>query len=173
MSKLIYRTEVAAQICARIANGTSLSKVCRDKEMPSRPTFFEWVAAHPELAEMYRIAIQCRAHGIFEEILEIADTPQEGVKIKESDKNGLEKMTGDMIDHRRLRVDARKWILARMDPTRYGDRVSTELTGKDGGPVQLENAAAPTLADFYQTVKRIAVDTVKDTAKDDDGNSQV
>lgn len=41
-----------------------------------------------------------------------------------------------MIEHRRLRIDARKWMLARALPKVYGDRLAAELTGKDGAPLQ-------------------------------------
>ena len=38
----------------------------------------------------------------------------------------------------RLRVDTRKWALARMDSKRYGDKVQTEVSGPDGKPIQTE-----------------------------------
>lgn len=41
-----------------------------------------------------------------------------------------------MIEHGRLQVDARKWILAKALPKIYVDKVTAELTGKDGGPIE-------------------------------------
>jgi hypothetical protein len=41
-----------------------------------------------------------------------------------------------MIEHRRLQVDARKWMLAKALPKLYGDRIAAELTGKDGAPLK-------------------------------------
>ena len=35
-----------------------------------------------------------------------------------------------MIEHRRLRIDARKWALARMSPRKYGDRQTTDANVK-------------------------------------------
>ncbi len=35
----------------------------------------------------------------------------------------------------RLRVDARKWVAAKLLPKKYGERYSAEITGKDGGPI--------------------------------------
>jgi hypothetical protein len=35
-----------------------------------------------------------------------------------------------MIEHRRLQVDARKWILARMDPKKYGDKIEQTVEQK-------------------------------------------
>jgi len=73
---------------------------------------------------------------LFDEILEIADTPREGTVVKVTEK-GTETRTGDMIEHRRLQVDARKWMLAKALPKIYGDKITTELSGPDGGPVEV------------------------------------
>lgn len=58
--------------------------------------------------------------------MEIADTPQIGVKKVIKPDGSVETMEGDMIEHRRLRIDARKWALARMSPRKYGDRQVNE-----------------------------------------------
>jgi hypothetical protein len=71
-----------------------------------------------------------RADVVFDELIEIADTPVEGEKVK-IDKDGNEEVQrGDMIEHRRLQVDARKWALARMAPKKYGDKVAVDSNVK-------------------------------------------
>jgi hypothetical protein len=35
----------------------------------------------------------------------------------------------------RLRVDARKWVAAKLLPKKYGDRIQQEVSGPDGGPI--------------------------------------
>jgi hypothetical protein len=35
-------------------------------------------------------------------------------------------------------VDTRKWLLSKMLPKVYGDKLQAELTGANGGPVQHE-----------------------------------
>src|SRR5699024_11757761 len=62
---------------------------------------------------------------IFEEIFEIADTAiPDAAEVAKA----------------RLRVDTRKWALARMNPRKYGDKVTNELVGKDGGAIQIETS---------------------------------
>jgi hypothetical protein len=34
-------------------------------------------------------------------------------------------------------VDARKWVAAKLRPRRYGDRVDHEVTGRDGGAIEI------------------------------------
>ena len=41
------------------------------------------------------------------------------------------------VQRDRLSVDARKWVASKLKPKKYGDRLATEITGKDGGPIQL------------------------------------
>ena len=35
----------------------------------------------------------------------------------------------------RLRLDTRKWLMSKMDPKRFGDKVEQTHLGADGGPV--------------------------------------
>jgi hypothetical protein len=41
-----------------------------------------------------------------------------------------------MVDRSRLMVDTRKWLLSKMFPKKYGDKIDATLSGPDGGPIQ-------------------------------------
>ena len=43
-----------------------------------------------------------------------------------------------MIEHRRLQIDARKWLIGKMAPKKYGDKQAHEHAGPEGGPITLE-----------------------------------
>lgn len=133
----LFTQELFDAICGRIAAGESLRSVCRDEAMPAHSTFLLWTSRDEALSDQYAQARDARADLIFDEMLEIADTPEVGQKTV-SKATGLEITEADMIEHRRLRVDTRKWILSRMAPKKYGDKVTQEHTGVDGGPVQIE-----------------------------------
>ena len=117
-------TDVMAQsICKQVANGLCLKDICEQTDMPSRQTVYNWLNAHTTFLDMYARAREERADLIADEILAIADT--------EDDPNKA-----------RVRIDARKWWAAKVNPKKYGDRVQTEnthsfslnelLTGIDG-----------------------------------------
>ena len=55
------------------------------------------------------------------------------------------------VDHIMLRVNTRQWVMSRLLPNRYGDRVRQELTGADGGPVE----ASSVVADVQATLEEI------------------
>ena len=70
----------------------------------------------------YARASDDRAESIFEEILDIAD--------------GAEEETAS-IAKARLQIDARKWILSRMNPKKFSDKQSIEHTGPNGGDINV------------------------------------
>ena len=41
----------------------------------------------------------------------------------------IEVTKADMIEHRRLQIDARKWVAAKLRPKVYGDELDVDLTG--------------------------------------------
>lgn len=119
---------LAARICERLAAGETLRAICRDEDMPDERTVRSWALDDVGgFSPQYARAREIGYHGLFDEILEIADTPQEGTVIKEGPR-GTEVRTGDMIEHRRLQVEARKWMLAKALPKIYGDKFSIDQT---------------------------------------------
>jgi hypothetical protein len=130
-----FTQDIADRICERLADGETLRAICRDDDMPDERTVRRWALDDVEgFSPQYARAREIGYHSLFDQMLEIADTPQHGVTTKESEK-GTEIRTGDMIEHRRLRVDTRKWMLAKALPKVYGDKLTAELTGKDGAPL--------------------------------------
>ena len=131
-----FTQDIADRICERLADGETLRAICRDPDMPNERTVRRWALDDVEgFSPHYARAREIGYATLFDEMLEIADTPQQGVTTKESYK-GTETRTGDMIEHRRLRVDTRKWMLAKALPKVYGDKLAAEVTGKDGAPLQ-------------------------------------
>ncbi len=136
-----YTEDMAIEICARLASGESLVRMCKADDMPSVSTVYRWIQAHEEFRDNYTRAREDQADTLADEILDIANTPVVGVKTKTNEKGEVETTEGDMIEHRRLQVDARKWIAAKLKPKKYGDKQQTEVTGADGGPLQITEVA--------------------------------
>jgi hypothetical protein len=81
-------------------------------------------------------------------------------------------INGEHIQRSRLRVDARKWLLAKMLPKVFGDRIAAELTGKDGAPLVPDVPArdvARAIADILRTAHiEGAVDDADQTGSNED-----
>ena len=125
----IYTDELAAEICSRLAEGRSLRSVCREQDMPALSSVFLWLKKYPEFSEQYAHAKEAAAEVLFGEMFDIADD-QEGDVIKLEDGREIE--NHNTVARAKLRVDTRKWALARMAPRTYGDRQAVEHTGSGG-----------------------------------------
>ena len=112
-------------------NGMSLRKAIKGRMCNS--VFYEYLEENKENAERYARACEERAEAIADEILDIADETE--FDTYTSEKTGEKLENREWISRSRLRIDARKFILAKQYPKKYGDSVTAEVTGKDGSPL--------------------------------------
>ena len=123
--------KLGAEICARIANGEFLSHICRDPGMPLEQTVRAWVLHNrgkedgEGFAVSYARAREMGYDHMAEEILDIADG---NIHHRGIPDNAL-------VQQARLRSDNRKWLLARVLPKKYGDKVTQEITGDAEKPI--------------------------------------
>ncbi len=105
----------------------SLRAVCEsgDDLTPTESSFRDWCEDDEELAAQYTRAREDRAEKIFEECLAIADS-QEGDVIK---VDGTDQPNHDLIQRARLRIDTRKWMLGKMQPKVYGEKLDLNHGG--------------------------------------------
>ena len=138
-------------ILERIANEESLRTILnkdRDKNiLPSRALFHNWLINDTELIDQYARAAELRADNIFDEILEIADDGSNDFMEKQGkDGEVFEVFNAEHVQRSRLRIDARKWMLGKMNPKKYGDRVGIDHTSTDGS---MSPKAPVSLDDWY------------------------
>lgn len=126
-------------ICENIESGLSLRKALLIEGMPNRNTFYEWIDTDKEKANQYARATQIRADLIFEDILYIADDTSRDTQTVDLDGVQVKQINHEVINRSRLRVDARKWMLSKMMPKKYGDKL--ELDVKES-PMSPEERAA-------------------------------
>jgi hypothetical protein len=87
--------------------------------MPHYATVMRWLNVHADFRDMYTRAKEEQADLMADRIVEIADgASPEDVQVA------------------RLRVDARKWAAAKLKPRKYGERVTQEVSGVGGAPIE-------------------------------------
>lgn len=126
-----YTEELAGRICEQLAMGHSMRHVSRDASMPAMSTMFKWLREYPEFSEQYAIAKQEATDAMAEDILDIADDGSNDYMERENnDGSTSAAYNGDSVQRSRLRVDTRKWLMAKMKPKKYGERLdlNTEET---------------------------------------------
>lgn len=132
-----YTQETALSICERIADGESLRSICLADEMPSKATVFRWLTLHAVFRDQYAHAREAQADSLADEMLDIADDGSNDWMERSEKKGGGWEENGEAIGRSRLRLDARKWIASKLKPKKYGEKLTSELSGLDGGPLQV------------------------------------
>lgn len=95
------------EICRRLADGEFLTAICRDPHMPVRRTVHLRVRKDEAFRARYAEARALQVEHLFEQIVTIADEDDNPARA-------------------RLRIEARKWLVVKLDPHRFGE--------KDKGP---------------------------------------
>jgi hypothetical protein len=118
----VFSPAIEDEICARIIAGESLRSICQDDHMPGQSTVFEWLenSAYADFRSRYAQARARAAEAFEDEIIDVARTA-----------------TAEDAAAKRLHVDTLKWVMSKRAPKVYGDKITQEHTGPDGGPVQV------------------------------------
>lgn len=124
-----YTQEIADRICEALAEGHSLRSICASDDMPSKSTVFKWLSEQRAFSDQYARAREAQADCLFDDILEIAD---DGRNDSYTDDEGNAKTDFDVIARSKLRIEARKWMAAKLRPRVYGDKIA--IGGADDLP---------------------------------------
>jgi hypothetical protein len=116
-------------------DGLSAFKACQAVGVP-QSTFNRWVDADAKLAEDYAHAREDLIERMANEVLELADS--------DVPETGDGKRDWQAIQQRKLQVDSRKWLLSKLAPKKYGDRL--ELAGDKENPLQVQTIDASKLS---------------------------
>lgn len=117
------KSEAIDQIIERICEGESLRSILQHANREILPTvavFLKWVSENESLEKQYARAMAVRSDVLFDEILEISDESNADIDITD---DGKVRVVGEAVQRSRLRVDARKWALSKMNPKKYGDKI--------------------------------------------------
>jgi hypothetical protein len=120
------RSDVLAEIFARIAAGESVTAICKSGgKFPTDRTFWRWLQDDPTALECYEKATTARAHVYAERIQDVT------AELKRDDD-----LTSEKVQLAKLESDNLKWNASRMLPRKYGDR--TVIAGDADNPLSVE-----------------------------------
>ena len=134
-----FTQAIADRICERLAEGASLRAICEADDMPARSTVFKWLREVDGFSDQYIRAREMQADAIFDDLTEIADDGRnDWMEKRDADGELIGwRENGESARRSALRVDARKWMLSKMLPKKYGDRLDLNHSGAvkvDSGP---------------------------------------
>jgi hypothetical protein len=107
--------------------GLSCFKSCEAVGVPIG-TFIGWTVEDAGLAERYTRARETLVERMAAETLAIADMPVGSTEHGATDSGAVQKQ--------RLQVDTRKWLLSKIAPRKYGDKVT--LAGDEDNPMKAD-----------------------------------
>lgn len=120
-----YTTELGIRICEIIASSeVGINKIC--KEYPSLPcveTIREWRHSNKEFSAMYARAKSDQMDYMAESILDIADDGRNDLMTVKHGNVEYEQENKEVSARSKLRVETRKWLMAKLAPNKYGDKI--------------------------------------------------
>lgn len=115
-----FTEDKAAAILAMMVEGLSIKKICEHEDMPDPRTIYRWLSKYETFRQNYARAQQDRTTVFAEELLEISDQYDKSEEV----------LNPDLIQRAKLKIDTRKWLMSKLDPKRYGDKVETVHSGE-------------------------------------------
>jgi hypothetical protein len=101
--------------------------------MPSRSTVYRWFEQHLSFRDAYQRAREFQAEAWADEIIAIADdTTLDTITKVTPQGREYQAIDHENIQRSKLRVNTRQWLMARLHPAGYGDRVEHDHTGQVG-----------------------------------------
>jgi hypothetical protein len=116
-----YSLEIALKICDRLADGESLVSICRDEGMPKKTAVYEWLATKKDFSDMYARAREDQADSLADQIIALADEMPMEIT---DEKTKTTRFDSAYVQWQKNRVDARKWVAAKLKPRKYSDRIA-------------------------------------------------
>jgi hypothetical protein len=118
------RAKLADAVLANMEVGMSCWKAC-EKAGVKNSTFMLWVSQDSALAENYARARENYVERIAQEVMELSDVDVGETPDGRKDWAAVQK--------HKLQVDTRKWLLSKLAPKKYGEKI--EISGDKESPL--------------------------------------
>jgi hypothetical protein len=117
----------ANRICDMIIDRTTLRQIGEVMGCPAS-SFIKWAHADPSgFGEQYARALELRAELMAEDIVEISDDSSNDYLKYELANGAIQEIPDkEYIARSRLRVDTRKWLMSKMLPKKFGDKMTID-----------------------------------------------
>lgn len=144
---MAYSAEQIEQVCQLIeTSDKGVSRSCAECGLAIR-SFYDTIEASPALAQRYARAKERQADYMADQILEIADDgTNDWMACYDPDNPGYQ-LNGEHTRRSSMRIDARKWLAAKLKPKSYGDKLQTD--GTLNVTLETPESAAAKIADIF------------------------
>ena len=119
MLALKNREALSEIVLESMTNGVSMRQACI-KAGIGAATWIDWTTKDPVLSERYTRAREALLDAMVDQTLALADEPVPKLDNGATDPG--------LVRQRQLQVDTRKWILSKLAPSKYGDRLDVSVS---------------------------------------------
>jgi hypothetical protein len=157
----VYTAELAEEICARLSAGESLKSICRDPTMPPFSTVQGWARTnHCGFAALYGCARELQAQTFADELIDIADDGSNDWIRRENERGRVSYVVDkEHIARSRLRFEARQWVISKILPKTYGDKLQLKHSGPVAPPVNISGMDPIEASKAYQRLMNAVDDS--------------
>jgi hypothetical protein len=145
-----FNADHAQSALRALHDGITLREHCRtmqkaDPDYPSPSTIYAWASSNAGgFYEQYAIARRAQAHHWAEDIIQIAeDGTNDWMERRRANGELAKSVDSECVQRSKLRVDTRRWLLSKLHPDIYADRVQHQQLGANGQPVDPPSAVNP------------------------------
>lgn len=139
--RIPYSNELAEEICCLVAEGYTLKQISQREDMPHISMIYKYLANHKNFGDLYVRAGQIRLMSMAEEITEIADDGRNDWMERELKDGSIASVPDhEVVNRSKLRVDTRKWLLTKLMPKVYGEKVTLDINDKHAATLQAARA---------------------------------
>jgi hypothetical protein len=131
---VIYTPALAERICDELRTGRTLHDLCAEEGMPADSTVLNWMKTDRDgFRARYWRAREIGYLAMADEIIAIADDGRNDWMDRQAVQAGEAPATDpESVARSRLRITARCWLLSKMLPRLFGNRLSVETVHEAG-----------------------------------------
>lgn len=129
---MAFDQDKADKVCIALEDGASLRKAA-ESVGTTHSTILAWAKENEAFANQYMRAREVGYKLLADEIIDIADEKE--VQVRYDGEDTTLDLSPTAIARNRLRVDTRKWMLSKMLPKIYGDKLA--IGGDEDNPIRV------------------------------------
>lgn len=129
--------EIQQEILDRLSHGESARSICRDEHMPDWTNLCRFKRTEGNELFRYHYA-QAKCEGIEARLDAVYERVLDESRDYRTDSKGEVKSDNTAVMRDRLIADQTKWEASKLFPKQYGDKITQEHTGADGGAIKYE-----------------------------------
>ncbi len=138
-----YTNAIGEAICNRIADGELLTDICKDPDMPAVRTVTRWLMESREggsvpesFTALYTKAREMSVIIREDEIIGISDDARNDWMDRQVGDETIRVLDHEHVQRSKLRVDSRRWLLSKVAPHKYGERLAHQMLDENGKPAR-------------------------------------